>query len=250
MITALDNKWVKIASSLKTQKGRIENGFFLIEGKKLIEEAQTSGYEIVKIFVTDGMQDKYARFMDCADVVSSAVQKKICDSQTPQGISALAKIKTFSPTKFDRVLIAENLQDPGNMGTLIRTAESFGFDALITVGSEISRFSPKVMRSAMGSALRLPIVHFETPLKAKEFCLEKGITVYSAVLNGASQKLTEVEFKTPCAVAVGNEGNGLTPDFVNAFAKSVYIPMSGKTESLNAAAAAAVLMWEVYRQTL
>lgn len=250
MITALDNKYVKLAASLKTQKGRTENGLFLLEGQKLIDEAEKSGFEFVKIFVTDGFADRYVKYADRCDTVSAAVQKKICDSVTPQGISAIAKIKEPRFEKLERLIILENVQDPGNFGTVLRTAESFCFDGVITVGSAQSRFSPKVMRSAMGSALRVPVMHFESVQKAAEFVRQKQIAVYCAVLNAHSEKLSEVKFNAPCAVAVGNEGHGLSEEFVAAFANPVYIPMSGKTESLNAAVAAAVLMWEVYRQTL
>ncbi len=250
MISALDNKWVKAAASLKSQKGRSETGLFLLEGHKLLTEAVSCGYEIEKIFITCGCEDKYPDFANRAEAVTEAVQKKICDSVTPQGISAIAKIKKIPFENYQMILVAENLQDPGNMGTLMRTAESFGFDGIVTVGSEISRFSPKVMRSAMGSALRMPVMHFDTPEAAAEFLSPKNITVYSAVLNSDSKKLNEVELSLPVAVAVGNEGRGLSEEFVNTFPSCVYIPMSGKTESLNAGAAAAVLMWEVYRKTL
>ncbi len=250
MISALDNKWVKTAASLKTQKGRCENGMFLLEGRKLLDEAAKADYEVVKIFITQGHEERYSSYLAQADIVTEAVQKKICDSITPQGISAIAKIKSVPFSAYNRVLMLEDIQDPGNMGTLLRTAESFDFDGVITVGSEISRFAPKVMRSAMGSALRMPIIHFETVAQAKEFTSTESITVYSAVLNDTSEKLNKVGFNTPCAIAVGNEGHGLSEEFVDTFGNCVYIPMSGKTESLNAATAAAVLMWEVYSRSL
>lgn len=247
-ITSVDNSLIKMVSQLNKHSGRKKYSCFALEGDKLIKEAIQWGYKPIDIFVEENSRQKYSDFIDMgAHTVTLAVLKKITNSITPQGVVATFRLKELEIPQINRAIILENIQDPGNVGTIFRTAESFGVDCIIFVGDCVDITSPKVVRSSMGSVLRLACISFETPQQLKSFVEQKQISVYSAVLNEKALPITKVKLSMPCAFAIGNEGSGLSNDFLNCFDNGIYIPMTGKTESLNAAVAASVVMWEMYK---
>jgi TrmH family RNA methyltransferase len=147
-----------------------------------------------------------------------------------------------------RVLLAENMQDPGNVGTMIRTAAAFGFDGILLAGACADPWSPKAARSSMGAVFRLNIWERSSAEEALEELREENLPVYAAALAEKAEKAGALRFPERFALAVGNEGHGLSEEVLRAAEKIVRIPMAPGAESLNAAAAAAVLMWEVYRE--
>ena len=246
LITSLENSRVKFASSLKNVSGRKKQNAFLLEGKKLIEEALKCGYKMKDCFVLESKSTEYMSYIqNGAHTVDERVFGKITETDNPQGIVAVFEVLEIKSDKFDKLVILENIQDPGNFGTVIRTAEAMGIDAVCVVGSAPDRYSGKVMRSAMGAALRMPVIKFKNADDAFEFFDSEKISVYAAVLDDTASPVDKVSFAVKSAVAVGNEGNGLSREFVAKCGKKVYIPMKGVTESLNASAAASILIWEM-----
>lgn len=146
-----------------------------------------------------------------------------------------------------RILLAENMQDPGNVGTMIRTAAAFGFDGVLLAGACADPWGPKAVRASMGAVFRLAVREETDTVFAVEALREAGIPVYAAALSEENLTAGRFPFPGSLALAIGNEGHGLSNTLLNAADKVVRIPMAPGSESLNAAAAAAVLMWEVYR---
>ena len=146
-----------------------------------------------------------------------------------------------------RILLAENMQDPGNVGTMIRTAAAFGFDGFLLAGACADPWGPKAVRASMGAVFRLAIREETDGERAVELLREAGVPIYAAALSEETLTAGRFAFPEPLALAIGNEGHGLSDTLLRAAEKIVRIPMAPGAESLNAAAAAAVLMWEVYR---
>lgn len=143
-----------------------------------------------------------------------------------------------------RFLILENIQDPGNLGTMLRTAEAAGASGIIMSRDCADIFNPKVIRSTMGSVFRVPFVYVEDFTGAVQELKKSDITVYAAYLHGG-ESMREMQFDKKCAIMIGNEGNGLTDEAVSVADKRVFIPMAGQIESLNAAIAAAILLFHI-----
>ena len=157
---------------------------------------------------------------------------------------AEAEIRAFElPRNSSRIIVMDGVQDPGNVGTIIRTAEAFGFDGAVLLGACADVYSPKTLRASMGSALRFPFVC----CAAEELrSVLGGFTVYAAMLDSSAAALGEIAFAERSAVIIGSEGRGVSPEAAAVCDEKLYIPISG-AESLNAAGAAAVIMWELRR---
>lgn len=196
-------------------------------------------------------------------VVKDSVFDSISKTVTPQGIlctvkkpeHSLEEILTEKPgsdqaqgkgsgenDNSTKVLILENIQDPGNLGTMLRTAEAAGVSGIVMSRDCADIYNPKVIRSTMGSVFRVPFVYVKDFTEALRKIREHGITVYAAYLHGG-QSVSGVQFDKKCAIMIGNEGNGLTDEAVSGADKRVFIPMAGQIESLNAAVAAAILLF-------
>ena len=179
-------------------------------------------------------------------VVKDSVLDSVSGTVTSQGVMAIVKKPDHS---FEEVLsfgkkflVLENIQDPGNLGTMLRTAEAAGMDGIIMSPDCTDIYSPKVVRSSMGSIFRMPFVYCEDFGKALNQIRSCGVTVYAAYLHGGIS-YKETEYDDKYAILIGNEGNGLTDEAVALADKRVFIPMAGEIESLNAAVAAAILMY-------
>ena len=253
----ITNKRVKELVTLNQKsKARKEEGVFLVEGSKMFLEAPNGRireiYVSESFFATDECKEKLEKLG--YETVSSEVFKKISDTMTPQGILCVVERdeKSFedlfqkeNPT----VMVLEDLQDPGNLGTILRTGEGAGIDAVILTKGSVDIYNPKVIRSTMGSIYRVPFMYTDciedVILKLKE----KNITVYAAHLKG-EKYYDEFDYagRGGCAFLVGNEGNGLKDETAELADEYLKIPMEGSVESLNAAVASSILMYEVYRQ--
>lgn len=255
MITATSNKRIKqlVLLSEKARERKKEQ-VFLVEGGKMFEEADEA--YIREVYVSEsyleknGISDKLQRVG--FETVSDEVFKKISDTKAPQGILCVMKQYAYS---FEKLLEKENpvfvlledIQDPGNLGTILRTGEGAGIDGVIMTKDTVDIYNPKTIRATMGSIYRMPFLYVDSLSDAIKKIQEKGIAVYAAHLQGENY-YDSFDFTKGTAFLIGNEGNGLkkeTADMADSYLK---IPMEGKVESLNAAIATSLLMYETYRQ--
>jgi TrmH family RNA methyltransferase len=225
---------IKTASELLTVKGRREQGRFLVEGQKLIDEALSAGYTLCGIWR--------------AEEVGEKAFSKLCDTVTPQGVAAAFELpfqKGLTLVPDGRYVLLENLQNPGNVGTILRTAEAMGVTGVLFCGGAVDIFAPKVLRGSMGSALRMPTGTFDTPAAAKAALAAAELPLWGSALRADAVKLGSEGLKSG-AIAVGNEGAGMSDALLSLCDRVIVIPMAGQTESLSAPAAAAILIWELF----
>lgn len=209
---------------------------------------------LLEIYVTEGFEKKYGdRLAGCRyELISDAVCRHLSDTRTPQGVTALVKKQE---TPLEEILardenpclfLLENLQDPGNMGTILRTSEGAGVSGIIINRESVDPYNPKVIRSTMGAIFRMPFVvvdAFEDVLRRLK---EAGVRTFAAHLDG--EDFYRQDYRGGCAFFIGNEGNGLSEELAARADGRIRIPMKGQVESLNAAVAATVLMYETLRQ--
>ena len=254
-----------IKELLQKPKTRRESGLYVVDGAKMCGELPPE--EAEEVFVTgEFLSSRYAASCEgllraCGyDVTSSATYT--CVTVTPQGILAVARQKRVKGLgallegsgKTPLLVILETLQDPGNLGTILRAAEAAGATGILMNRSCADIYSPKVVRSTMGALFRVPFLYVEDlqeavrRLQAGEVLPEgRAMQVYAAHLQGAVD-YTAVSYREPCAVMIGNEAHGLSPELTALASGAIRIPMEGRVESLNAAMAATVILFEASRQ--
>lgn len=258
VISSSSNSQIKnIASLLKKSKAREEQGLFVIEGLKMFEEARTAGL-LAKAYVSEsfynGKESVDPDFFIGLDyeILTDSLFQEASETMTPQGIMGLARTSEYSLEEMIEkqgtcLLLLEDIRDPGNLGTMIRTAEGAGITGIVMNGSCVDIYNPKVIRSTMGSIFRVPFYRTTDFCGTIEKLKEQGIGIFAAHLSGKSYD-TEGSFTDSCAILIGNEANGLSDEVSSLANHLIRIPMEGKVESLNAAVAAAILMYEVSRQ--
>lgn len=257
LITSRENPLIKEASSLVSDKKlRRETGLFVAEGARLCFEAYKSGAFILRLFVTEDAEKKYKQYLSplCSVAgevynISESVSQKISDTKVPQGVFAVCKTEE-KPVNLDQdglFVLLSSLQDPGNIGTILRTCEAMNVKGVFLCDCA-DVFSPKVLRSTMGCLFRLPINVFSGTAKAVELLKAKGVTTYASALAENALLLPDIKFSEKSCVLIGNEGNGLSSEVISSCDKTVMIPMPGKAESLNAASAAAILIYSAAMQ--
>lgn len=257
-ITSRDNRHIKQAVKLQNS-GRLRRGLglFVLEGVRLCADAVQGGVHVEQLFFTDGAEQRYdavATLIEAADSayrVSDAVFDKLADTSAPQGVMCVCRIPAANQVELrsdGRYIAAENLSDPSNLGALARTAEALGSDGLILLGSGCDPYSPKAQRAAMGSLLRLPLLRFDDAVQGAELLAEKGLTLYAAVVDSAAEQLGDTTPRDGSVIVIGNEGNGISDALCAACPRKIYIPISGRAESFNAAAAATILLWEQLKE--
>lgn len=252
MITTTQNKQIKQIMKLKkSARERKKQGLFLVEGIRMFTEIPKE--YLSKTYASEDFYKQHQEVFQGIDVelVSDQVMKEISDTMTPQGVLALVKMLKYSLTDLlnqenPLFLVLENLQDPGNLGTILRTGEGAGITGLIMSRDTVDIYNPKVTRSTMGSIFRVPFVYVGDLFEVVEIMKEKQITTYAAHLNGTDY--TREDYQSGSAFLIGNEGNGLTDDLTQKAQKKIKIPMCGKVESLNAAMASGLLVYEARRQ--
>lgn len=257
-IQSAKNVNIKEVKSLLKKKGRESTGLFIVEGIRAVREAVISGASIDKIFITDdyyaiGLSESIESIM--ADksifVISDAIFDSISDTQSPQGILAVVKQNDLDFETFDDngqfIVLLENVQDPGNLGTVIRTADACGVDLVILSDDCADIYNPKVVRSTMSSLFHVPVCKVKDMWACVQQLKRKGYTTYaSCPENGIS--CFDVPFTGKTCLIFGNEANGLTKKIINCSDVPVKIPMPGKAESLNVSVAAGILMYEKVRK--
>jgi TrmH family RNA methyltransferase len=258
VITSSSNAQVKNLNLLqKKAKARKEQGVFLVEGLKMFEEARNAGL-LLKTYVSESfyqkkIQEEASYFMNLDyEVVTDGIFKEVADTQTPQGIMGVVNRLEYSlidilakPTPM--LLLLEDIRDPGNLGTIIRAAEGAGVSGIILNRSCVDIYNPKVIRSTMGSIYRVPFYQAENFIATIEEIKNQGIVIFAAHLMGRVYD-TEGSFTGSCAFLIGNEANGLSEEASQMADIRIKIPMEGQVESLNAAIAAAILIYEAARQ--
>ena len=264
-LTSPNNDRVKMVTKLmKSAKERRNTALYAVEGVRMTQEIPED--DLDTLFFTQDFYDKsilgndrLKRLVDCADhngkcfVVSDSVIKHMCDTETPQGILALVRMRKNElddifgdGSEPPLILIVERLQDPGNMGTSIRAAEGAGVTGILVSFDSVDIYSPKVIRSTMGSVFRKKIVVSRDLLSDIEKLKEKGVSVFGMHLDGST--MYETDLTGPVAFLIGNEGAGLSDEVSRSADKLIKIPMKGEVESLNAAVSASLISYEAMRQ--
>ncbi|MEJ5056456.1 TrmH family RNA methyltransferase [Sphingobacterium sp. MYb382] len=247
----LSKAQISLITSLQHKKFRKQQGLFLVEGIKSVQEFISSSYLIHSVYATAdalakmGILPKNLKYQ----VVSDAEFSKITQLTTPQGVLALVYIPDNSQIDFKKIakqhsLVLDDIQDPGNLGTIIRTAEWFGIEHIICSIGTVDAFNPKVVQATMGSLSRVTI-HY-TPLAP--FLEEANLPTFGALLDG--QSIYNTDFQEAGLIIMGNEGNGIGQDLLPLIQQAVTIPRLGGAESLNVAVATTIFCSELARKKL
>lgn len=255
MITSTANQQIKNLVQLqKKGKARKDQDVFIAEGLKMYQEAPQD--KIVRTYISESFlknpENSSIKGLKDAEVLEDRIFDYVSDTKTPQGIMCIVrqrhdKIEDILKEEKPLIMILENLQDPGNLGTIIRTAEGAGVTGIIMSSQTVDIYNPKTIRSTMGSVYRVPCVRSEDIYADIDKVKEAGVRVYAAHLKGKSS-YTEEDYSEGTAFLIGNEGNGLSREMAEKADKYILIPMCGRVESLNAAVASTILMFEARRQ--
>lgn len=257
VITSSNNPQIKnLALLQKKAKARNEQGLFVVEGIKMFKEARDMGL-LVKSYISESFYKeklKTPEFFNGLqfEVISDSLLKQIADTKSPQGILGMVKRPVYTLEQMIKadegfLLLLEDIRDPGNLGTIIRTAEGAGVTGIILNRSCADILQPKVVRSTMGSIYRVPFYEAEDFISLLGQLKTRGFKLFAAHLSGDLYD-TEGEFMGRIGLLIGNEANGLSKETSRMADKLIKIPMAGKVESLNVAIAAAILMYEASRQ--
>ena len=254
-IMSKDNSFIKHLKKLKEKKYRDEYGEYIIEGLKLIKEALQENVEIKQIIICDGCNSgliesnlKYEMAKLDVVYVQENIFKTITDVETPQGILAVvSKEKSNSINLKEEIIVAlDDIQDPGNLGTILRTVDSVGLKQILLSKGTADPYNPKVVRSTMGAIFRVNIIECENLAITLKDLQKENYKVMCTSLK-AKKTIYDVEYNKKIIV-IGNEANGVSKEIANLSDEKVIIPMLGKTESLNASVATGVILYEYVRQ--
>lgn len=256
-ISSRSNDNIKLFRKLSEQrKERTEKKLFTLEGVRLVADAAAENADFHSIFATEGCLEKYSGYLSPVldnfggrlFVITEEIADYIAETRDSQGIFAICKIPDEKPlsdiiSRGGKYIMLSDVRDPGNMGTIIRTADAVGTDAVICCGC-CDIYNPKVTRSAMGSLMRMTIAVTDEDSAFAAF-KAADITTFAAVVDSSAHKLTECSFSNGAAVLIGNEGNGLSAETADKCDVKMTIPMKGRANSLNAAMAAGIILWEL-----
>lgn len=259
-VTSKDNQWVKEWRRLNdSAKYRRETGLFAIEGARLCGDAVRSRVELKAVLYTASALAVYGNVVesllaaaDNAVEISPELSRHMSDTINPQGVFCIAKMLDNSLI-IDKINIIgtysalEDIQDPGNMGTVIRTAEALGIDGILLSDGCCDIYNPKVLRASMGGVFRMPLMQVGDMAQAVVALQEKGLTAFACVVDADATPITAAGMGKGSVALIGNEGNGLRADTVAVCKRRVTIPMTGRAESLNASMAAGIILWEMAR---
>jgi TrmH family RNA methyltransferase len=254
LIISSDNQTYKRAAQLKQKKYRDGQNKYLIEGPNLIHEALKSNADIEMIIKSEDYHNN-DEFSDAPMVIMAAgLFRKLSDTESPQGILAIVKKRIYKEEEFfaqrtasSNLIVLDRLQDPGNIGTILRTADAAGFSGAILLKGTADIYSPKIVRATAGSLFRLPVLMMEAPRQVIQLLKKYGKKIICTAPN-CSRNYYDVNMQKDAAIIIGNEGNGASDEFLIKSEYLVKIPMEGTIESLNAAVSAGILMYESVRQ--
>ena len=255
MITSTSNQQMKnLVQLMKKSKERKKQGVFVVEGPKMFFEAPKDWVQ--SVYVSESFEkapehnERLASYR--YEVVSDSVFRSISDTQTPQGVLAVVKMPVYPFSALfqgekTQLLVLESIQDPGNLGTMIRTGEGAGVTGIIMNHTTVDLFNPKTIRSTMGSIYRIPFYIAEDLTETIHEVKKQNVALYAAHLKG-TKSYDEPDYTGACGFMIGNEGNGLSDEIADLADTYIRIPMEGRVESLNAAISATLLMYECNRQ--
>ncbi|MDL2280542.1 RNA methyltransferase [Selenomonadales bacterium OttesenSCG-928-I06] len=278
IILSVQNPIIKEIALLKQKKYRDKNNVYCLEGIRLIEECLKSKCRVKTVIYTKEVLKKRrlqdalytfgkkflknnpnsANYFDFFNIdkipfleVSPEVYNKISDTEEPQGVMVIVEKfeysldRLFSKNKSDHfIAVLDNIQDPGNVGTIIRTADAAGCSAVIMLQGTADLFNPKTVRSSMGSLFHLPIIQGIESQNLIKYLKENNVALYATALD-SNNNYTNMKFTKPLAIAFGNEANGLSENILKNADKNVCIPIHGQAESLNVSVAAGIILYEI-----
>lgn len=256
-IQSRDNGLIRDIKKLKEKKYRTQSGKFLIEGFRFVCEALESNFDVPLVFISENAKDRWNSFNVQSKIqkqtkvysVTDQILKSISSTDTPQGIVAVVDNKIINAeNKQGFYVLADKVQDPGNMGTIIRTAHAAGALGVIVTKGTVDIYNEKTLRSTMGSIFHVPIIQDDS-LSELSFLRNNGFKLVVSSLD-TKDNFFDVDLKDRSIIAVGNEGNGISKELLDMSDIKIKIPMPGGAESLNVSIAASVMMFEVVRQNL
>ncbi len=255
MITSTSNAQMKNLVQLqKKGKARREQDVFVAEGLKMYREAPRELVEKIYLSETFSKKEEAREILRRrnVEIVEERVFRSVSDTKTPQGILAVVRRQHYALEQVlagenPLLLLLENLQDPGNLGTILRTGEGAGVTGVVMSEDTVDLYNPKAIRSTMGSIYRMPFCYVEDLKDVMKELKKRGIVSYAAHLKG-ERAYDMPDYRESCGFLIGNEGNGLTDGLAACAEEYIRIPMCGRVESLNAAVASSVLMYEAFRQ--
>lgn len=256
VIKSKENNLIKEVKKLKEKKYRDLNKSFLIEGFRFVEEALKSNFEVKYIFICEKQKEKFEKLgfesligeKTKSFIVSDSVLNSICSTETPQGIVAVVKNKMSNiQIKNGFYILIDKVQDPGNMGTIIRSANASGALGVIITKGTVDTYNSKTLRSTMGSIFKIPIIFEDSSFNIVKKLKENNFKLVTSSLD-TNYNFYDIDLTGKVIIAVGNEGNGISKEVFELGDISVKIPMPGNAESLNVGVAASIMMFEAVRQ--
>ena len=236
MITSKQNKQVEYAKKLADKKGRRESGEFLIEGAKLVADAFAHGLDVTRVFVTP----EHGKTYPCETLaVSEAVMKSLCDAETNQGVAATAKIPASKPYDKKSALVLDRIQDPKNLGSILRTAMGAGINTVFLLNCA-DAFSPKALRAGMSGQFAINLIATDAEVLKQ---LTAGMQIISADMGG--ENVFTFKAEKDFVLILGNEGGGISEELKALSAHTVSVPMKNNLESLNVAVSAGIIMYQI-----
>ena len=257
MITSSGNKKIKdLAALIKKSNARKKHNAYIIEGIRMFKELKKD--EILNVFASESFEAENGKILSEIypeyETVSDRIFESVSDTKTPQGVMAVVKRKEYTLEKIlekrdtpHSLLILDSLQDPGNLGTLVRAGEGAGITGIIMNETTVDIYNPKVIRSTMGSVFRVPFIYVKDLKEVIQKLYSKNINIYASSLEGAIE-YDAPDYTKDIAFIIGNEAAGISKEVLDIVKDKVKIPMLGEVESLNAAVAGSILMYEAARQ--
>ena len=258
IITSKDNETVKAIKKLKEKKYRNESGKFIVEGIKMLEEALQEKASIEKIILCEDCQNDYSHELDVYEIakneiitVSEKIFKELTGVENPQGILAVINKQENKPINYneDIIIALDGIQDPGNLGTILRTIDSVGLTQVVLSEKTADPYNPKVVRSTMGAIYRVNIIQTENLQNTLKQIAKNDYKIMATALDEESKSVYDIKLKKK-VIVIGNEANGISKEIISMADEKIIIPMLGKTESLNAAVATGVILYEYVRRKL
>ncbi len=243
-LSSVRNPRIQFWRSLKERKNRLSSGSFLVEGVKMVQEALASEYPLEAVLIREDFS--CSQDFGCPVYILSAhVFDQVCNTRTPQGIAAVLSITEKVP-QGPRLIALDALQDPGNVGTIIRTADAAGFDGILIGAGSADVYSPRVLQATMGSVFRMGLLFPDSLPNALQSLRGKGYSIISSQLDG-EPFYERSPIPPPYVLIIGNEGNGISEAVRREATHRFRLPMRGGAESLNAAVAAGIMMYDLIR---
>lgn len=253
-----NDKIKRVCSLQRSASARKKEGAFVLEGLRLCRDAALNNVYASELYFTQKCLDKCPEDVELiiahsknAYLVSDDVFDKMSDTESTQGIiTVIDTANVEKSVKIDikgRYVACENVSNPSNLGAIARTAEALGVSGMLLFGNCCDRFNPKALRASMGAMLRLDVISYDDVKSGVSALRELGLKTYASVVSNADCDVSDVDFTDGSVIFIGNEANGLSDDVIDNCDSSVTISIKGKSESFNAAVAAAILLWELMK---